>query len=64
LFFFFFFFSPFSSSSSSSFSSSSFFFFYFYGSAVFLLDLGNFFSFLIPYTGCTTPWKGDQPVAR
>jgi hypothetical protein len=30
----------------------------------FLLDLGGFFSFLIPYTVCRTPWTGDQPVAR
>jgi hypothetical protein len=29
-----------------------------------LLDLGRFFSFLIPYTDGRTPWTGDQPVAR
>jgi hypothetical protein len=29
-----------------------------------LLDLGRFFSFLILYTVCMTPWTGDQPVAR
>jgi hypothetical protein len=29
-----------------------------------LLDLGCFFSFLILYTVGTTPWTGDQPVAR
>jgi hypothetical protein len=28
------------------------------------VDLGRFFSFLIFYTVCTTPWTGDQPVAR
>jgi hypothetical protein len=27
-------------------------------------DLGGFFSFLIIYTVCTTPWTGDQAVAR
>jgi hypothetical protein len=32
-----------------------------YGS---LLDLGNVFSFLIPYTVGRTPRTGDQPVAR
>jgi hypothetical protein len=35
-----------------------------YGSAVLLLDLGLFFSFLIIYTVGRTPWTGDQPVAR
>jgi hypothetical protein len=29
-----------------------------------LLSLGRFFSFLILYTVATTPWTGDQPVAR
>jgi hypothetical protein len=29
-----------------------------------LLNLGRFFSFLIFYTVCRTPWTGDQPVAR
>jgi hypothetical protein len=29
-----------------------------------LLDLGCFFSFLIPYIFGGTPWTGDQPVAR
>jgi hypothetical protein len=33
-------------------------------STVILLDLGHFFSFLILYTVGTTPWTGDQPVAR
>jgi hypothetical protein len=33
-------------------------------SAVLLLDLGRFFSFLILYTVGRTPWTGDQPVAR
>jgi hypothetical protein len=28
------------------------------------LDLGRFFSFLILYTTGSTPWTGDQPVAR
>jgi hypothetical protein len=28
------------------------------------VDLGIFFSFLILYTVCRTPWTGDQPVAR
>jgi hypothetical protein len=28
-----------------------------------LLDLGRFFSFLIPYTAGRTPWRGDQHVA-
>jgi hypothetical protein len=28
------------------------------------LDLGRFFSFLILYTVGSTPWMGDQPVAR
>jgi hypothetical protein len=28
------------------------------------LDLGGFFSFLILYTVCRTPWAGDQPVTR
>jgi hypothetical protein len=28
------------------------------------LDLGRFFSFLIQYTVGSTPWTGDQPVAR
>jgi hypothetical protein len=28
------------------------------------LDLGRFFSFLIPYTDSRSPWTGDQPVAR
>jgi hypothetical protein len=35
-----------------------------YGSTVFLLNLGRFFSFLILYTVGRTPWTGDQPVAR
>jgi hypothetical protein len=35
-----------------------------YGSAVLLLDLGRFFSFLILYTVGMTPWTGDQPVVR
>jgi hypothetical protein len=35
-----------------------------HGSAVLLLDLGYFFSFLILYTVGRTPWTGDQPVAR
>jgi hypothetical protein len=30
----------------------------------FLLDLGRFFSFLILYEVCRTPWTGDEPVAR
>jgi hypothetical protein len=34
-----------------------------YGSAVLLLDLGHFFSFLILYTVGRTPQTGDQPVA-
>jgi hypothetical protein len=29
-----------------------------------LLDIGRFFSFLILYTVGSTPWTGDQPVAR
>jgi hypothetical protein len=29
-----------------------------------LLDFGRFFSFLIFYTVGSTPWTGDQPVAR
>jgi hypothetical protein len=29
-----------------------------------LLDLGRFFSFLIPYTVGSAPWTGNQPVAR
>jgi hypothetical protein len=29
-----------------------------------LFDLGRFFSFLILYTVCRTPWTGDQHVAR
>jgi hypothetical protein len=33
-------------------------------STVLLLDLGLFFSFLIPYTVGRTPWTGNQPVAR
>jgi hypothetical protein len=28
------------------------------------LDLGRFFSFLIPHTVGMIPWTGDQPVAR
>jgi hypothetical protein len=28
-----------------------------------LLGLGHFFSFLILYTVCITPWMGDQPIA-
>jgi hypothetical protein len=35
-----------------------------YVSAVLLLDLGRFFSFLILYTVGRTPWKGDEPIAR
>jgi hypothetical protein len=35
-----------------------------YDSAVLLLDLGRFSSFLIIYTDGRTPWTGDQPVAR
>jgi hypothetical protein len=35
-----------------------------HGSTALLLDLGQFFSFLILYTVCRTLWKGDQPVAR
>jgi hypothetical protein len=35
-----------------------------YDSAVLLLDLGRFFSFLILYTDGRTPWTVDQPVAR
>jgi hypothetical protein len=35
-----------------------------YGSAVPLLDLARFFSFLILYTVGRTPWTGNQPVAR
>jgi hypothetical protein len=35
-----------------------------YGSAVLLLRLGSFFSFLILYTVGGTPWTGDQSVAR
>jgi hypothetical protein len=34
------------------------------GSTVLLLDLGRFFSFLIPLTVCRTPLTGDQPVGR
>jgi hypothetical protein len=34
------------------------------GSTVHLFELGCFFSFLILYTVGTTPWTGDQPVAR
>jgi hypothetical protein len=34
-----------------------------YGSTVFLLDLGRFFSFLILYTVGRTPCTGYQPVA-
>jgi hypothetical protein len=29
-----------------------------------LLDLGQFFSFLIFYTEGRTPWMGDKPIAR
>jgi hypothetical protein len=29
-----------------------------------LLGLGLFFSFLIQYTVASTPWTGDQPIAR
>jgi hypothetical protein len=29
-----------------------------------MLDLGGFFSLLILYTDCRTPWTGDQPIAR
>jgi hypothetical protein len=29
-----------------------------------LLNLGRFFSFVILYTVCRTPWTGDQPVTR
>jgi hypothetical protein len=35
-----------------------------YGSTIFLLDLGHFFSFVILYTVGRTPWTGDRPVAR
>jgi hypothetical protein len=35
-----------------------------YGSTVPSLDPGRFFSFLILHTVGTTPWTGDQPVAR
>jgi hypothetical protein len=35
-----------------------------YGSTVLLLDLGRFFSFLILDTVGSTPWTGDQLVAR
>jgi hypothetical protein len=35
-----------------------------YGSTALLLDLGRFFSFLILYTAGSTPWTGDQPIAR
>jgi hypothetical protein len=35
-----------------------------YGSTVLLLDLGSFFSSLILYTFGTTPWAGDQLIAR
>jgi hypothetical protein len=35
-----------------------------HGSAVLLLDLGRFFSFLILHTVGRTPWTSDQPVAR
>jgi hypothetical protein len=35
-----------------------------YGSIVLLLDLDNFFSFLILYTVGRTPWMGEQPVVR
>jgi hypothetical protein len=35
-----------------------------YGSTVLLLNLGRFFSFLIPYTVGRTSWTGDQPVER
>jgi hypothetical protein len=35
-----------------------------YGFTVFLLDLGRFFSFLILFTVGSTPWTGDQPLAR
>jgi hypothetical protein len=28
------------------------------------VDLGRFFSFLILHTVGSTPWTGDQPVAR
>jgi hypothetical protein len=35
-----------------------------FGSTVLKLDLGSFFGFLILYTVSTTPWTGDQPVAR
>jgi hypothetical protein len=34
-----------------------------YGSTA-LMDLGRFFSFLIPYTVNRTPWTGNQPVTR
>jgi hypothetical protein len=34
-----------------------------YGSTA-AVDLCHFFSFLILYTVSSTPWKGDQPVAR
>jgi hypothetical protein len=29
-----------------------------------LLNLGLFFSFLVPYTFCRIPWTWDEPVAR
>jgi hypothetical protein len=35
-----------------------------YGSAVLLLDLDRFFSFLVLYAVGRTPWTGDEPVAR
>jgi hypothetical protein len=35
-----------------------------YGSAILLLDLSRFFSFLILYTVYRTPYTGNQPVAR
>jgi hypothetical protein len=38
-------------------------FLFIYGSRVFLLDLGRFFSLLILYTAGRTPWTGDRPVA-
>jgi hypothetical protein len=34
-----------------------------YGSTA-LVDLGAVFRFLKPYTVGSTPWTGDQPVAR
>jgi hypothetical protein len=34
-----------------------------YGSKA-LVDLGRFFTFLIPYAVGRAPWTGDQPVAR